>query len=270
MGACRQQPEPSTRRSLYTSGVPDSPKLLSVITVSSRDLDRLKRTVHSLAEINQRIEHVIVLPFDDKDSVDFLNTFLEQNPDSFLSYFHDQGLGIYQAMILGVAQARSVYFTFWNAGDELHSASEMSLLLNELSSSDANWILTNGNFTWMNYPRPSLENLLRFIRQQKMGYVSHQCILFKKAFFDEGKLFDLTYKVAADTDQIYRCYRNSTPAILDFAIVSVEIGKYSSTNHRRARIEVFLIIVRQLKSLDLMYAIYNFFRNNLTYFISKS
>jgi hypothetical protein len=203
-------------------------------------------------------------------SVEFLKLYISQNPHSNLRYIHDKGQGIYQAMTLGVENSQSAYFTFWNAGDELYSLSELCLLLTQLPSSDANWILTNGNFSWIKYPTPSIENLLSFIRQEKKGYVSHQCILFKKSYFSKSEVFDFTYKVAADTDQIYRCYRNSTPAVFDISVVSVEFGVYSSKNHRRARFEVLLIILRQLKSKELFIALYNFFKNNLRYFLTKA
>ena len=246
-----------------------SPPLLTIITVSFHDLERLKCTIESLATADRRIEHVIVLPLNDFDSVKFLERFMKHNPNSTLRYVHDKGQGIYQAMTIGVAHVRSKYFTFWNSGDRLYSHSELVVLLNKLPSCDANWILTNGHFTWTKYPAPSLENLLSFIRQEITGYISHQCILFKKSYYSEGRIFDLTYRVAADTNQIYQCYRDSTPAILDMSVVSVEIGAYSSAHHRRSRMEVLLIILRQLRSKDLFLALYNFTKNNLQYFLSK-
>ena len=248
----------------------DSTELLSIITVSFRDLDRLKRTVDSLIGIDPRVEHIIVLPDSDYESVEFLDCFLVEHPDAALSYVHDKGQGIYQAMNLGVSYATCKYFTFWNAGDELNSSLEMSSLLNELILCESNWVLTNGYFSWIDYPHPSLENLLSFIRQESAGYVSHQCVLFKRLFFIEGAVFDFRYKVASDTDQIFRCYRNSTPKILDYSVVAVEIGQYSAVNHRRARLEVLLIIIRRLNSLDLLLALYNYSRNNLSYLLMKS
>ena len=238
--------------------------------MSFRDLDRLKRTVESIINIDQRVEHIIVLPFNDRDSLIFLDSTLEQNPTAALRYVHDKGQGIYQAMSLGVSCASSQYFTFWNAGDELNSVSELSLLLENLESCNATWILTNGHFSWIEYPAPSYENLISFIRQERLGYVSHQCILFEARYFKKEPAFNLSYKVASDTDQIYRCYKDSVPAILNFAAVSVEVASYSATNQRRARIEVFLIIIRQLNSLDLLYALYNFSRNNLHFLLTKS
>ena len=235
----------------------DSPPLLTVITVSFRDLERLKRTVESLKESDGRVAQIIVLPINDADSIAYLDSTLDRDPTTALSYVHDDGKGIYQAMSLGVAQVTSPYFTFWNSGDFLNSAFELSCLLDDLNQCEADWVLTNGNFNWIDYPTPTIKNLRRFILQEDAGYVSHQCILFRTDYFTGREIFNLKYKVAADTDQIYRIYRKSEPTILDYPIVSVEHGKFSSMNNRRARVEVFLLVTANLDGVERFIAIKN-------------
>ncbi len=247
----------------------ESSKQLSIITVSSNDFERVKRTVESLLGVDRRVEHIIVLPFNDSESIDFLVDFLEQNPNVALSYVHDKGEGIYQAMAIGVAQATARYFTFWNAGDVLSSTEELSKMLNHVSLCSANWVLTNGQFDWIEYPTPSLANLTSFMLQEKGGYVSHQCILFKTDWYFEREVFNLNYKVAADTHQIYESYQRSIPELLDFSIVCVEPGTFSAINNRRARLEVLVIVGTKLRGLNRLKALKNFLTNELSHFLGK-
>jgi hypothetical protein len=247
----------------------DPVKQLTIITVSYHDLVRLRRTVESLIQFDLDLDHLIVLPKNDLESILFLEDALVRYPKKSLRFIHDDGVGIYQAMSLGVQHVLTNYFTFWNSGDQLFSSFEMKSLLSSLSSSDANWILTNGNFDWMEYPPLSRDNLQQFIRQHPKGYVSHQCVLFRTSFFQVDEIFDFKYKVAADTDQIYRCYGDSYPLILDYRIVSVEIGAFSAINQRRARIEVFQIIFRRLRGLDFAIALFNFLISNSFFLVLK-
>lgn len=247
----------------------DCVKSLTVITVSYHDLDRLRRTVQSLIQFALYLDHLIILPRDDFESIQFLEDLMFRNPKKSIRFSHDEGFGIYEAMSFGVKNVRSRYFTFWNSGDELFSSIEMNSLLVELSQSDANWILVNGHFNWIDYPPPSKVNLRNFIRQSPTGYLSHQCVLFRTDFFRGHDIFNFKYKVAADTDQIYRCYLESDPLILDYKIVSVEVGAFSAVNHRRARFEILEIIIRRLKGLDLIFALFNFFKSNFYFLLSK-
>jgi hypothetical protein len=203
-------------------------------------------------------------------SVEFLKYYVNQNPNSNLRYLHDKGQGIYQAMTLGVKHTHSAYFTFWNAGDELHSDYEMSRLLDELGPLNADWILTNGDFNWIEYPTPSIENLRRFVTQEERGYISHQCILFKTNLYAEKQIYNFKYKVAADTQQIFKCYQNSDPAILDFPIVSVELGAFSSVNNRRARFEVLIIVITSLRGWERLNAIKNILIRELRQLLERS
>ena len=237
--------------------------------MSFRDLHRLKRTVESLVDIDLRVEHIIVLPDSDYDSIVFLDRFLVQNPDAALIYLHDKGQGIYQAMDLGVSYSTGKYFTFWNSGDVLSSAVELSKMLDRLKLCSANWILTNGHFDWIEYPTPSIANLTSFILQEKKGYVSHQCILFRSDLYFDREVFNLNYKVAADTYQIYESYQKFIPEVLDFSIVCVEPGTFSAANNRRARLEIFILVITKLRGLSRVKALKNIFTIELLNLLSK-
>lgn len=240
-----------------------SSSLLSVITVSYNDLDRLKVTVNSLLLSDSRLEHLIVLPENDSISIEFLDEVIRKYPERVIAYIHDAGHGIYEAMEFGALHIKSKYFTFWNAGDALYSKDEMRKMLDTLERTENEWILTNGFFSWISYARPTLANLRAFILQEKGGYVSHQCVILKRSIVGEFKLFNPWLRVAADTDQIYRLYKSFEPLLLNNICVSVEYGKYSGFHQRRARLEILIIILMRLKGMEQFIALKNFASSNI-------
>ena len=243
-------------------------KLLSIVTVSAFDMQRLKITLDSLLPKNPRIEHVLVIPKEDNQTLDFVSRFKSEHNVDFNIVFDDP-IGIYPAMEKGAIASRGKFFTFWNSGDHLGSSPQMESLLDALENVEAKWVLTGGIFSWMDYPVPN-ENLLKsFLLQSSGGYISHQCVLFSKSAFLNQHFFNCKYQVAADTDQIFRLSKLSRPDFLPFSAVRVEEGKYSATRHRRARLELFPIAIFNLKGFDRIVAVGNLIRHNMTFLFRK-
>ena len=247
----------------------DSPsKLLSIVTVSAFDLRRLKITLKSLLPLDQRIEHVLVIPKEDSLTLEFLDKFSGEN-NLDLHIVFDDSSGVYPAMAEGVRASSGKYFTFWNSGDHLGSKLEMESLLNALENEKSVWVLTGGLFSWIDYPVPNKDILRKFLIQSPGGYISHQCVLFSKSAFLNQKFFNFKYQVAADTDQIFRLSKLYPPAFLPFAAVKVEEGNYSASRHRRARLELFPIATFNLSGFDRIVAISNLIRQNFAFLLQK-
>ena len=244
------------------------PKILSIITVSSNDVDRLRKTIDSLLPLDPRVEHVIVVPQKDYITRTFLDE-LRGETNYLFNLVDDQGRGIYEAMNKGAHASRAKYFTFWNSGDYLDSRTQLELLLSELEQSDAFWVITSGVFDQYQTYIPQSKTLEDFLLQKEGGYISHQCVLFSKTAFQNQPFFNFKYKVAADTDQIFRVSAISKPYFLPFAAVHIEEGKYSATHQRLARLEVLLVILRILKGGQRVVSTVNFLRKNFTYLVRK-
>ncbi len=243
-------------------------KLLSIVTVSAFDVRRLKITLDSLLPKNPRIEHVLVIPREDNQTLDFVKKFSSEHNVDFNVVFDDSN-GIYPAMEKGAIASGGKFFTYWNSGDHLCSSSQMEFLLDALENIKAKWVLTGGVFNWVDYPVPN-ENLLRnFLLQSPGGYISHQCVLFSKSAFFNQNFFNFKYQVAADTDQIFRLSKLSRPDFLPFSAVSVEEGNYSATRQRRARLELFPIAIINLRGFDRIVAVGNLIRQNMAFLIRK-
>jgi len=243
-------------------------KLLSIVTVSAFDIGRLTITLKSLLPLDQRIEHLLVIPKDDSVTLEFLEQFSSQN-NLELHVVFDESNGIYPAMEKGAIASTGKYFTFWNSGDCLGSKPEMESLLDSLENENSKWVLTGGLFSWVDYPAPSQNLLKRFLIQSPGGYISHQCVLFSKLAFSNERFFNFKYQVAADTDQIFRLSKLYPPAFLPCAAVRVEEGSYSASRHRRARMELFPIVVVNLNGLERIVALVNLLRQNFGYLFLK-
>lgn len=243
-------------------------KLLSIVTVSAFDIQRLKITLDSLLPKNPRIEHVLVIPREDIQTLDFVSKFSSEHNVDFNVAF-DELNGIYPAMEKGAIASGGKFFTFWNSGDHLGSSSQMDALLEALENVAAKWVLTGGIFTWVDYAVPDENQLRKFLLQSPGGYISHQCVLFSKSAFFNQHFFNLKYQVAADTDQIFRLSKLSRPDFLPFSVVKVEEGNYSATRHRRARLELFPIAIINLRGFDRIVAVGNLIRQNMTFLFRK-
>jgi len=247
----------------------DSPsKLLSIVTVSAFDLRRLTITLKSMLPLDGRVEHILVIPTEDSLTLEFVKSFSDEN-NLELRVVFDDSIGIYPAMKKGAIASDGKYFTFWNSGDHLGSKSEMESLLDALEGENAKWVLTGGLFSWVDYPIPNQNILRKFLIQSPGGYISHQCVLFSKSAFTNQAFFNLKYKVAADTDQIFRLSRLHPPSFLPFAAVRVEEGNYSASKHRRARIELFPIAAANLRGFDRIVALVNLLRQNFGFLLLK-
>ena len=243
-------------------------KLLSIVTVSAFDLKRLVLTLESLLPQDRRIEHVLVIPREDKETLNFLRKFNAEN-DMRLKITFDDSNGIYPAMERGAKASSGKFFTFWNSGDYLASRSQMNSLLDALEHERARWVLTGGMFSWVNYPTPNMALHKKFLLQTPGSYISHQCVLFSKEAFFNQHLFNFNYQVAADTEQIFRLSKLSVPNYLPFSAVGVEEGNYSAVRHRRARLELFSIAMFNLTGIDRIKALGNLTRQNLGFLFRK-
>lgn len=205
------------------------------MTVSAFDHTRLKLTLKSTQPLPVGVEHIFIIPENDRDSRHILESASAQGRQ--LKFSFDTNSGVYSAMNLGATMASGRYLIFWNSGDLMYSPSELDIFISELQSSKPTWAVAQGVLENGAVHENSLREIWNF-RNQKVGsYVSHQVIACeRKTMFDLG-LFDTKYRVAADTKMIQALAKFSLPMISLAKIVRIEDPKYSSKFHRRSRYE---------------------------------
>lgn len=203
--------------------------------MSSFDHTRLKATLESTRILPTGVEHVFVVPEQDLVSRELLAS--EKGQGKPVKVAFDTNSGVYGAMNLGASVASGQYVIFWNSGDSLHSLSDFNVFISEIRTLKPSWAIASGKLELgMNHQVSSID--LRNFRDQKPGsYVSHQVIAcHRKLMFDLG-LFDLSYKVAADTKMIQALSRQDVPMFSSAIIVEIETPKFSAIHHRLSRFE---------------------------------
>ena len=234
--------------------------LLSIITVSAFDHDRLKRTLVSLQDLPIEIEHVVVIPKTDVESRQLWATSDKESTTN-MQLTHDENEGVYAAMNIGARSAHGEYICFWNAGDELISKNALSQLMSSLNIARPVWLICQGEFSWRGPQSMEPSQLHNFVLHRPESFISHQTVVASKEQFMKIGGFDSSYKVAADTAQITQLSSLSVPHFEPMPVVRVETPQFASRHHRRARLEVILVAFRNLRGSDRLKAVVNIFRN---------
>ena len=114
---------------------PDSPPLLSIITVTLNNANGLERTIKSVAAQGMKSFELIII---DGGSADGTSDLIKKYQDVISAWISEPDHGIYDAMNKGMALARGHYLNFLNAGDVYYNDStlEMALMSEPARSSD--------------------------------------------------------------------------------------------------------------------------------------
>lgn len=243
--------------------------LLSIITVSAFDEERLSKTMNSLLRIPKNIEHIAVIPENDLSSLVVWKKIRKISNAKF-KVIHDKNYGVYEAMNLGVHEATGDYICFWNAGDELISRSALTVLTATLQTVLPTWLICQGDFSWHEPQILKNSELQGFVLNEPHKFISHQTVISKKEFFIDLGGFDTRFKVVADTAMITLMIGVKFPYFEKNKVVKVETPKFASINQRRARAEIFLIALLYLKRKQRIKAIYNIFLREVLNISKKS
>jgi len=244
--------------------------VLSIITVSFNDLSRLQETISSLENSDSRVEHVLVVPLKDLKTRDWLGSVLSVSGSKRPVIF-DEGLGIYEAMNLGVARASGKYVCFWNSGDKLFDTGNFQELINALDNSSEPWFLCESNLEWASKTDYNSTCMLQFLLGVPKSFISHQAVVINRLILEEIGVFNLKYRVAADTELLMRCNNKfGEPRLFGKVVVDVQTPQYASNNNRRSRYEVFKISLLRLQGNQKLIAFFNLLRREIMDFLQKS
>jgi glycosyltransferase involved in cell wall biosynthesis len=236
--------------------------LLSIITVSAFDGERLAKSLKSLLGLPSSVEHIVVTPKDDSESISIWASFKDSGANQII-LVHDEQSGVYSAMNIGAASASGRYICFWNAGDKLNTLSDLSVLLENLRTNGPRWAICQGQFEWREQQELSLSNLVGFVTHQPLAFISHQTVIVERVTFEKIGMLECRYRVAADTAQITKLLSMEPPNWENAVAVHVETPNFASRNHRRARVEVLLIVLRNLVGRQRIIALRNILKNEI-------
>ena len=241
---------------------------ISIITVSAFDEVRLSATLKSLVMLGEEVEHILVVPRGDLKSVSLWEKH-KSDAGMQMRIMHDTNQGVYRAMNIGGKSANGDYICFWNAGDELISPTAMQVLISRLKKDRPEWLIFQGDFSWRKPLLLSESEVRSFVIHNPTSFVSHQCIVVRGNAFNSLQGFKTKYKIAADTAQITQLFLKAKPIFENIEVVRVETPNLAAKNHRRSRIESFIIAFTTLKGSMRMEAIQNILHTEVDRFVAK-
>lgn len=211
--------------------------MISVVTVTKNDEERLLTTISSLSQYYKlkNFQHIIInggIISNSKQKKIRLN--------KNIILINESDSGIYDAMNKGIGICSSSYILFLNCGDQLIMAPKV---LNETlkHSNKFNIICFPFIHEWfygsiIKYPLHLKEYCLP---------TSHQAILFGKNFIQKN-MYDTRYKIAADFDLFQKSNFNEIHLEKNCKpFVIVEGNGFASSNGAKSYFEYFLIINRK-------------------------
>lgn len=242
--------------------------VLTIVTVTAFEDERLQKTLRSFENLDLRIEHVLVFPERDAIAIKIIEDYKKESQHKVISV-NDSGRGIYSAMNLGIKACNGIYLLFLNAGDEIYNQDQLSRNVEELASKPTVWAILGCKLPW-NEEYSSYRGMDRdFLLQRKNSYVSHQCVVVSKKYMQDVKGFDTRFRIAADTDMTMRLSNFSQPLLLEGIAIRVEEGNTVTSSNRMSRFETFIAILKQKNSSKKLIAISNFMLKEFEFLTSK-
>jgi glycosyltransferase involved in cell wall biosynthesis len=207
---------------------------LSIVTVTFRNDDGLRRTLESLVNLGHTTREVIVVDGASLPTTKSLVTSLV--PDATVVQEPDDGP--YDAMNKGALLAKGQWVWFLNAGDTV-APDVTPDMLQRLIAAAGSAVVVARALRPSGAPWPSDRSATM------SGYQSpcHQAILTPRHLLHRPA-FDRHLKLAADYDAFLRCARGSQVHFSDEAICTYEGGGMSSRRRLRLEVELFFLRIR--------------------------
>ena len=201
---------------------------VTVVTAVLNDAGHIEQTILSvISQTDIEIEYIIV----DGGSKDGTLELIGKYKDKISLLISEPDRGVYDAMNKGIKYSTGDFVYFLNSGDVLLNPSILSKIkLEELKERNAiiygNVVVAYGNIEALEKPRPFFNSKMKF---KGIG-ICHQSMFFPGKLIRNEK-YDLSYKIAADYDLVYRLWRKGTEFLYkDITIAKYDWGKGISSN----------------------------------------
>lgn len=201
---------------------------VTVVTAVLNDAGHIEQTILSvISQTDIEIEYIIV----DGGSKDGTLELIGKYKDKISLLISEPDRGVYDAMNKGIKYSTGDFVYFLNSGDVLLNPSILSKIkLEELKERNAiiygNVVVAYGNIEALEKPRPFFNSKMKF---KGIG-ICHQSMFFPGELIRNEK-YDLSYKITADYDLVYRLWRKGTEFLYrDITIAKYDWGKGISSN----------------------------------------
>jgi glycosyltransferase involved in cell wall biosynthesis len=193
---------------------------ISIVTPVYNTAKTLEKTIQSV--INQsrisELEYIIV----DGGSTDGSIEIIERYLDKISVFISEKDKGVYDAMNKGISLASGDVIGIINADDWYNEGALQSIENIFIQQPDTSIVYSpidnyvDGKYVNTFYPG-SLDNLIfKFI-------LNHPSCFIRKSIYEQIGLFNLSYKIAADYDLIFRAYISGAK----FQFIDTPLASYS-------------------------------------------
>lgn len=200
-------------------------KTLTIITVTYNAEKELERTIQSVVSQTYfpHIEYIII----DGNSKDNTVSIIQKYESSISSWVSEPDKGIYDAMNKGISRAKGHWINFMNAGDIFTSDTIVEDVFREqIADFDVvygNYILVYQHFKKNMYTPKDLSGFYGYM------LMNHQSV-FLKTEVARSHLYDLSYKIACDYEQLLYFYHSGRKFLhLNKFIAEFSYGGLSTT-----------------------------------------
>ena len=201
---------------------------VTVVTAVLNDAGHIEQTILSvISQTDIEIEYIIV----DGGSKDGTLELIGKYKDKISLLISESDRGVYDAMNKGIKYSTGDFVYFLNSGDVLLNPS----ILSKIKFEDVNVrntiiygnvVVAYGNIEALEKTRPFFNSKMKF---KGIG-ICHQSMFFPGELIRNEK-YDLSYKIAADYDLVYRLWRKGTEFLYrDITIAKYDWGKGISSN----------------------------------------
>ena len=225
---------------------------LSVIICTEGKKESLKKTLESILVLDVSIQVIIVTPL----TFEALKSVIKESNLGKIPFQHvkDEGIGIYEAMNLGIERASSRYSIFLNDDDKfLAEAGILGSYLTEQEYIDAYLAPVN-----LVSPSSQSTRIGKVFNPDSIKFgrmpTSHQGQIWGTLYLRDMSgyntkicfgLIKFQLRVCADFEFYVRATLNKPNfRILPLPIVEAELGGFSDTHPHRRMFETFLVLLR--------------------------
>jgi glycosyltransferase involved in cell wall biosynthesis len=213
---------------------------ISIITATWNSGATLRNTIESVLSQNyQDYEHIIVDGNSTDNTLEIVKEF-ESKYNGRLKWISEKDRGLYDAMNKGIRMASGDVIGILNSDDFYSNPDILSCVANELSDVDAVY----GDIHYVN--DCNLNKTVRYYSSSyfkpwmmRLGFMpAHPSFYCKKSIYQQYGLFDVSFKVAADFEQLLRLIFINKISIkyLPIDFVTMRTGGASSSgmiSHKR-------------------------------------
>ena len=202
--------------------------MISIITVVFNNKEGIKKTLHSLRNINSdEFQHIIIDGKSNDGTLDIIKKYEFTNK----IVISESDKGIYHAMNKGISLATGNYIVFLNSGDTV--TEDFFLVPKIIKKNKYDFYYSGLIFVGRNRRRSMpkvFENTSEYM--QKMPF-PHPGLFAKKSLFDELGSFDLSVRRTADHEWIVRMIKSGKKGkliekyLVEFALDGFSLSFYS-------------------------------------------